>query len=193
MLYFTVLIGLASTFKFDPTSLAAYFQEELGEDVGDYFEENVDGPQLTAAFSSCKQTDLTKHNSKSFSAILNCQNEDESVDHLSECSWQCDTGVTFLKLGADKTNSVTCRDGQWRGLKRAVCVERCTWKSLRQLQVNGEFSHCRTDDNLGEAKYICKVTSADPQNGIRRNKRARCSCSSSRQSGKCSWVEKGVD
>lgn len=194
---FAVLVAVTSAFNFNPEDLANYFEEQFGDDpdidaseLKDYFS-NFEAPRLTAAFSSCKQADLKKHSSKMFGATLNCA-EGESVGHLSDCSWSCNSD-SFLKFGADKTNIVTCRDGEWRGLKRPVCVERCLWKDLRRLQINGEFSHCQADDNLGQAKYLCKVTSADTQNGIKRSKRARCSCADSRNSGKCSWVEKGVD
>ena len=70
---------------------------------------------------------------------------------------------------------------EFRGVDFILFVlERCLWKDLRRLQINGEFSHCQADDNLGQAKYLCKVTSADTQNGIKRSKRARCSCADSR-------------
>lgn len=202
MLIQWLLVTVATSFKFDPAALSKIFHEQYADEFDDnvsvdyfldYFSHQNsqdNAPRNTAAFSSCSQSDLKKLNVQSFGAILKCPGSQDSVSHQSECSWSCTKGA-FIKHGKDKENMVKCRDGQWLGLKRAVCVESCSWQDLQKLQVADEFAHCKKNSKMGDAKFMCKVKSADHARGIKRSKRVRCSCGNSRQSGKCSWVKKG--
>lgn len=190
----------ALQFNFSPDDVADFFKRELGNDPDfgpdfDWAAASADfKPQLTAAFDSCPADALDKHRSKSFGATLDCGGNDGNgkIPHQTACTWKCAKNK-FVKIGKGKTNAVTCTDGNWKGLRKAVCVEQCTWADLRKLQINGEFGHCRKEDNFGANRFICKVEGADEANGIKKHRRARCSCAQSRQSGKCNWVPKGVD
>lgn len=193
------MCGVVSALQFDATSLTDHFMSLLGnsefdkDHLFDYFSDLEAKPVMTSSSSSCQKSDLEKLNEKSFGATLNCPgNSGASVDHKNECYWSCD-GTKFVKLPRSKENAVQCLDGTWKGIKRAVCVGKCTWRDLRRLQTNGEYSHCQNQKNMGEGRFVCKVETGDLERGIKKTKRARCSCANSRQSGHCSWIQKGMD
>lgn len=194
MKIFNIVIPAIASFGGFGSSPPADLLALLGIDVDDFadYVEDNNLPILTAAFDSCNRQSL-QNKGKSFGANLDCGKfeTDEKVSHKSSCTWSCG-GNKFLKFGKDKNNEVSCLDGKWQGLKRPVCVERCSWESLGSISRSSEFAHCRNHENFGESKFNCKVQSANLERGIKKSSRARCSCSSARESGKCEWVRRGL-
>lgn len=154
-----------------------------GNLVFDLYSESIGGLRSAAVASSCSTKKLKE---KNILAVLECPgNQGEEVLDGTPCRWQCQGS---LEYGNRRKNNVKCQNGEWQGVKKVKCNDKCSWSDLELIQSNSEFSHCNKIKNFGQSRFRCKIDRKSKSTLGKSG--AKCSCKNSRQnSGKCKWKE----